>query len=100
MCADTDSENDRDPGSNADTKIQNKAEPPLETPWQASSPAEEPAPHRGARTDLEVGVGSQGLVDQSVTLRVPWTQVHDVTLSLLVRQGHRGELARSGRNWG
>lgn len=59
-----------------------------------------PTPRPQARTDLEVGVGSQGLVDQSVPLWVPWAQVHDVTLSLLVCQGHRRELARSGRNQG
>lgn len=48
-------------------------------------------------TNLEIGISSQGFVDQAVTPRVPWTQVHDVTLSLLICQGHRWELARSRR---
>jgi hypothetical protein len=50
-------------------------------------------------TNLEVGVGSQGLIDQPVTLGVPWTQVHDVALSLLICEGHGRELARSRRKW-
>ena len=41
-CADKDSENDRHPGSKADTKIQNKAKPLVETPQSASGPAGQP----------------------------------------------------------
>lgn len=47
-----------------------------------------PTPPPRAHTNLEVGVSSQGFIDQSVPLWVPWTQVHDVTLSLLVCQGY------------
>lgn len=84
------------PRSKPDTEIQNK----LDTQGSRAAVKEGPAPGPRARTDLEVGVGSQGLVDQAVTLWVPWTQVHDVTLGLLICQRHRWELARSRRNPG
>lgn len=67
------------------------------------SPTQEDHSRRGPQswftglTNLEIGISSQGFVDQPVTLRVPWAQVHDVALSLLVRQGHRWKLARSRR---
>lgn len=51
-------------------------------------------------TNLEIGISSQGFVDQPVTPGVPWAQVHDVTLSLLVCQRHRWKLARTRRKLG
>lgn len=44
------------------------------------------------RTNLQVGVHSQLLVHQSVRPLVPRSPVHDVTLSFLISQCHRGDL--------
>lgn len=97
-----DTEDNGDPGPNADTEVQNQPEPKAE-PGAGEQPSAEPPTSRlpgpWAPTNLEVGVGSQRLVDQSVALWVAWTQVHDVALGFFIRQGHRWELARSGRNW-
>lgn len=51
-------------------------------------------------TNLEIGISSQGFIDQPVTLRIPWAQVHDVTLGLFISQGDRWKLARSRRKQG
>lgn len=51
-------------------------------------------------TNLKIGISGQGFVDQPVTLRVPGAQVHDVTLGLLICQGHGWKLARSRRKQG
>lgn len=51
-------------------------------------------------TNLEIGISSQGFVDQPVTPGVPWAQVHDIALSLLICQRHRWELANRRREQG
>lgn len=67
------------------------------SPWQVGRAwGSQPWPQTEL-TNLEIGVSSQGFVDQAVTPGVPWTQVHDVTLGLLICQGHGWELARSRR---
>lgn len=52
-------------------------------------------------TDLQVGVHSQLLVHQPVSPLVPRSPVHDVTLSFLVGQRHRGDLQQKQtiRGW-
>lgn len=52
-------------------------------------------PHRLHDSDLQVGVHSQLLVHQPVFPLVPRSPVHDVTLSFLVGQCHRGDNVRA-----
>lgn len=70
------------------------------TPPKPASPSTSGGWGSGPRrplTDLEVGVGGQGLVHQAVAPGVARLQVHDVALGALVGQGHRGELHWGGK---
>lgn len=77
-----------------------------QSPSQEAHSRGDPHSRRGSQswftglTNLEIGISSQGFIDQPVTPGVPWAQVHDVTLCLLVCQRHRWKLARTRRKQG